>query len=200
MNYATLAAAIESWTQNNDPVFLAEIPRFVQLAERQIYMEAKLPPTRKTTTGTATVGNRSLTLPTDYIAGKAVEITTAAGVVNLLPKAVEYITEMYPVSGTLAPPKFYAQQDATTLVLGPTPDLAYTVTFHYLAVPTSIVTATNTWLGDNFENLLLYASLLHAYIFMKGSADIMAYYKAAYDVLLAELKAVTAQNRMNDFR
>jgi len=200
MNYTSLAALIESTTQNNEPTFVATIPTFVQMAERQIHMEARLPSARKNTTGVTVIGSQFVTLPLDYITGKAIEIVTAAGTVNLLPKSPEFITEMYPVAATVAQPRYYAQYDTTSLMLGPTPDQAYPVNFHYFAVPTSIVTAGNTWLGDNFEHVLLYASLLHAYVFMKGSADIMAYYKAAYDAGITELRVVASNTKQTNFR
>lgn len=200
MSYADLTTNILNFTQNNDSAFVAMIPMFIQMAERQIYMEAKLPATRKTATTTATIGSRSVALPTDYITGKAVEITTASGVVNLLPKSVEFITEMYPITTTQAEPKFYAQDSTGTLVIGPTPGLAYTVTFHYFAVPASIVSASTTWLDTNFPHVLLYASLLHAYVFMKGEEDVMKYYKAMYDAGMNELKTTMAATKQNDFR
>lgn len=200
MNHAELAALIQSTTQNNDVLFVATIDRFIQMAERRIYTEAKMPSTRKNTTGLMTIGSRSVILPLDYITGKAVDITTAAGVVNLLPKAAEFIMEMYPVASTQAQPKYYAQYDETTLIVGPTPSLAYVVGFHYFAVPASIVTASTTWLGDNFDQLLLYAALLEAYVFMKGSADIMSYYKAAYDLGLEELRSTMSATKLNNFR
>lgn len=200
MSYADLTTNILNFTQNNDPAFVAMIPAFVRMAERQIYMEAKLPVSRRSAVGATAIGVRAITLPTDYITGKAVEITTATGVVNLLPKAVEYITEMYPVSTTVAQPKFYAQESDTTLVVGPTPDAIYVVTFHYFGVPETIVTASTTWLDTNFPHVLLYAALLHAYVFMKGEEDVMKYYKAMYDTGLAEIKANMAVTKQNDFR
>jgi hypothetical protein len=200
MNYTALYNLVQDTTQNNDPVFLTNIDRFIQTAERRIYTEAKVPSTRKTTTGATAIGNRSVTLPTDYITGKGIEITTASGVVNLLPKAPEFLMEMYPVTATKAPPKYYAQNDATTIIVAPTPDLVYTVTFHYFATPQSIVTASNTWLGDNFDQLLLYATLLEAYTFMKGDADVMGYYKIGFDAGLAELKQVIGDTRQHNFR
>lgn len=200
MNYTELSALIQSTTQNDDPVFLATIDRFIQTAERRIYMEAKLPSTRKNAAGITVIGSRSITLPTDYITGKAIEITTATGVVNLLPKAAEFIMEMYPVASVQAEPKYYAQYDSSTIIVGPTPGLAYVVGFHYFAVPTSIVTAATTWLGDNFDQLLLYAALLEAYVFMKGSADIMSYYKTAYDAGLEEVRSTMGVTKLNNFR
>jgi len=107
---------------------------------------------------------------------------------------------MYPVVANVAQPKYYAQYDATTIQIAPTPDVAYAIGFHYFAMPVSIVTAGTSWLGDNFDQVLLYGAMLEAYIFMKGDADVMGYYKAAYDVGLAELKAVVSATKMNNYR
>ena len=55
-----------------------------------------------------------------------------------------------------------------------------------------ISTVTNSdgrsWLGDNFDTVLLYASLVEAYTYMKGEADIMALYNGKYTEALALAK------------
>ena len=73
-------------------------------------------------------------------------------------------------------------------IVGPTPDAAYYVELHYYYYPESIVTAANTWIGDNFDTVLLYGCLVEAYTFMKGEADIMAFYDAKYKEALALAK------------
>ena len=45
-----------------------------------------------------------------------------------------------------------------------------------------------TWLGDNFDSVLLYGSLVEAYTYMKGEADIMAFYNTKYQEALALAK------------
>ncbi len=72
-----------------------------------------------------------------------------------------------------------------SFILGPTPDAAYDVELHYYYYPESIVTATTTWLGDNFDSVLLYGSIVEAYTYMKGEPDIMAFYDAKYKEALA---------------
>ena len=53
----------------------------------------------------------------------------------------------------------------------------------------SVSNATGTsWLGDNFDSVLLYGSLLEAGTFMKSDADIMNVYQKRYDENLALLK------------
>ena len=45
-----------------------------------------------------------------------------------------------------------------------------------------------TWLGDNFDSVLLYGSLVEAYTYMKGEQDIMAFYNAKYQEALGLAK------------
>jgi hypothetical protein len=58
------------------------------------------------------------------------------------------------------------------------------------SVPVSTVLNANgtSWLGDNFDSVLLYGSLVEAYTFMKGEQDIMAFYDGKYKEALALAK------------
>jgi len=55
-----------------------------------------------------------------------------------------------------------------------------------------ISTVTNSdgrsWLGDNFDTVLLYGSLVEAYTYMKGEPDMMALYNGKYKEALALAK------------
>ena len=99
----------------------------------------------------------------------------------LLNKDVNYIRAAYPGPTTTGIPKYYAQFDNNTFILGPTPDAAYTVELHYFYYPETIVTASTTWLGDNFDSALLYGALCEAYTYMKGEADVLANYNKRYE-------------------
>jgi hypothetical protein len=59
---------------------------------------------------------------------------------------------------------------------------------HYFFYPESIVTAGETWLGDNFDSVLLYGSLVEAITFMKGEADMVQLYNTKYTEALALAK------------
>jgi hypothetical protein len=74
------------------------------------------------------------------------------------------------------------------MLLGPTPNANYTAELHYYYYPTSIVSSSTSWLGDNFETVLLYGSLREAYTYLKGEADMMQYYEQKYQEALAQLK------------
>jgi hypothetical protein len=80
--------------------------------------------------------------------------------------------------------------DELTFILGPKPDANYTVELHYYYYPESITVAADgrTWLGDNFDSVLLYGSLVEAYTYMKGEQDMMALYNGKYQEALALAK------------
>mgnify|MGYP003342291161 CR=1 FL=1 len=115
----------------------------------------------------------------------------------LLDKDVNFIREAYPNTAAMfnGLPKYYAlfgpqytDNNELSFILGPTPDIAYTAELHYYYYPESIVDAGTSWLGDNFDSVLLYGSLVEAYTYMKGEADIMAFYDARYKEALAQAK------------
>jgi hypothetical protein len=58
------------------------------------------------------------------------------------------------------------------------------------SVPVTVINnaAGTSWLGDNFETVLLYGSLREAVIFQKGEQDMVTYYEQKYQESLALLK------------
>lgn len=190
MNYTELSQAIQDYTQNTETSFVDNIPTFVQIAEERIYNSVQIPAIRKNVIGTMSSGNKYLTLPTDWLATFSLAVIDPVTEAQsfLLDKDVNYIREAFPDPGDTGTPTHYAIFDATTLILGPAPDASYSAEMHYYYYPESIVTAGNSWLGDNFESVLLYGSLREAYIYMKGEQDIMAYYDQKYQESLMLLK------------
>ena len=203
MNYATLVSTIENYCENTESLFVSSIPTFVQLAEERIYNTVQLPAIRKNQTGAMTGGDKYLTLPTDWLAtfSLAVIDPVTSAQSFLLNKDVNYIREAYPTPSSTGTPAHYAQFSDTSLIVGPTPDANYGVELHYYYYPESIVTAGTSWVGNNFETVLLYGSLREAQVFMKGEADIIANYEAKYQESLALLKVLgDGKDRRDAFR
>lgn len=208
MDYPALVQAIQDYTENSESSFVDNIPTFVQLAEERIYNSVQIPAIRKNQTGTMTAGNKYLSLPTDWLATFSLAVITSDEFAGdtysyLLDKDVNFIRESFPSTGSLswALPTHYAQFDQNTLLLGPTPDDAYEVELHYYYYPESIVTAETSWLGDNFEDVLLYGSLREAYIYMKGDADLVSAYEGKYKQALDLLKQLgDGKNRRDAYR
>jgi hypothetical protein len=197
MNYTQLSANIQAYTENTQSNFVAEIPVFVQQAEQRIYNNIQFPSIRKNVTGATSANNKYLGCPSDFLAVYSIAAIDALGNYEyLLNKDVNYIRQAYPNPNTdKGIPKYYALFGAQTndvneltFILGPTPDATYSVELHYYYYPESIVTAGTTWLGDNFDSVLLYGSLVEAYTYMKGEADMMALYNQKYMEALALAK------------
>lgn len=199
MNYTQLSDALIAYTENNSSEFAAQIPVFVQQAEQRIYNNVQFPSLRKNVTGVATVGTPYLSCPNDFLAVYSMAVIDATGAYEyLLNKDVNYIRQAYPSPTDIAMPKYYALFGPTvasgvitnelSFILGPTPDAAYFIELHYYYYPESIVTATTTWLGDNFDSVLLYGALVEAYTYMKGETDLLAVYDGKYKEALALAK------------
>jgi hypothetical protein len=199
MNYTELKAAIIAYTENQEASFEAEIPVFVEQAEQRIYNSVQFPSIRKNVVGVTSTNNKYLECPSDFLAVYSMAIidgTVASGTYEyLLNKDVNFIRQSYPQADDTGIPRYYAlfgPQSANlaelSFILGPTPDAIYNVELHYYYYPQSIVTAGTTWLGDNFDTVLLYGSLVEAYTYMKGEQDIMTFYNAKYQEALGLAK------------
>jgi len=200
---ANLWYVIQDYTENFEASFVANIPNFVQLAEERVYNSVQIPAIRKSQVGNVTAGNPYLTLPSDWLATfsvAAIDPGTFA-YTYMLDKDSNFVREAFPYPAVTGMPTHYAQFNANSLLLGPTPDVSYAVELNYYYYPESIVTAGTSWLGDNFETVLLYGSLREAYQYMKGEADITGQYEAKYQEALDLLKNLgDGKNRMDAYR
>ena len=211
MNYATLVSTIQAYVENDFPdtagsgglTSTEQIDTFIQQAEQRVYNTVQLLNLRKNVVGSASSGNKYLTVPTDWLANFSLAlIEPSTGAYSyLLNKDVNFIREAFPYPTVTGAPTHYAMFDNSSYILGPTPDASYQFELHYFYYPESIVTASTTWLGDNFDSVLLYGSLLEAYTFMKGEADVLSGYQSRYENVLAMLKAYgEGKNRQDMYR
>ena len=215
MNYAQLTQAIIAYAESSEPEFVANIPVFVQIAEQRIYNSVQLSYLRKNVTGAVTPNNPYLSAPLDFLSVYSIAVVKPNGDYEyLLNKDVNFIRQAYPSANDTGTPKYYAIFGPTTtadnppiltnelsLILGPTPDINYPVQLHYFFYPESIVTAGTTWLGDNFDTVLLYGALREAAIFQKGEADVVAMYEQKYMESLELLKNLgDAKQRSDAYR
>ena len=202
MNYSELVAAITSYTENQFAT--VDMNTFISQAEQRIYNTIQFPSLRRNVTGTLTANQKYLACPDDFLSVYSMAIFPAAGgdYTFLLDKDVNFIREAYPNPTTTGTPKYYALfgpstnsspiviLNELTFILGPTPNTTYNVELHYFFYPESITTVASgqTWLGDNFDTVLLYGSLVEAYTYMKGETDMMALYDGKYKEALGLAK------------
>ena len=199
MTYTELVAAINSYTENDYTT--TDVNTFIKNAEQRIYNSAQIPDLRKNVTGAISANNRFLEVPTDWLATYSISVIDSDNEHNyLLNKDVNFIRESFPDTDTTfnGKPQYYAIFDDTSFILGPTPDIGYSAELHYYFYPTTIVTAGNSWLGDNFDTVLFYGALLEAAAYLKENDEITNQYKERYTESLNELKGLGEGKNMRD--
>jgi hypothetical protein len=211
MDYAALVNTIKAYTENDFPDTVGtsdltsdeQLATFVRQAEQRIYNTVQLLADRSTDTLTTTTNDPYLAVPTDWLSNFSMAVIdpTTEAYTYLLNKDVNFMRESFPDPTDTGAPQYYAYYDNTQYILAPTPDDTYDVEVIYYKYPESIVTATNTWLGDNFDSVLLYGALLEAYTYMKGEPDVIAEYQKRYDDALSQLKQLAeGKNRQDTYR
>jgi hypothetical protein len=194
MNYVELKENIARICENEFTE--EEYALFTEQAEQRIYSTVQLANLRKNVTGLLTLGNQYLQAPDDFLSPYSIAVIDAEGSYTfLLNKDVNFIRQAYPKASVTGLPKHYAifgprSNDANELsfIVGPTPNAAYSVELHYYYYPESIVTAGDTWLGENFDSALLNGALIEAIRYMKGEPDMVKLYQDLYIQSIALLK------------
>jgi hypothetical protein len=202
MTYAELVNEIQSYTENTFQT--VDIDTFITQAEQRIYNSVQLPALRKNVTGSLTLGNKYLAMPSDWLSTFSLAVINADNeYLYLLNKDVNFIRQSFPDTDSdfYGEPEYYAVFDNNTFIVGPTPDVSYNAELHYFYYPESITTAGTSWIGDNFSSVLLYGSLLEAYTYMKGEQDVMAEYQKRYDEAMQLLIQLgDGKNRQDAYR
>ena len=198
---ANLQTDIRNYTEVDSTVLSdSVIATFIRNAENKIYREADNDDNRFYDTSNLTIGNRYVTIPANLRIIRYIQLSNSnvspTVQVFLESKDPSYMAEFYDTPSTASGlPRYYANWDANYWVVAPTPDAAYEITMAYVKQPTSLVTDTaGTYLSDKYQDLLLYGSLVNAYGYLKGPADLIQYYTQAYQVALQSY-AIEQQGR-----
>jgi hypothetical protein len=213
VNYTELKKAIRGYVENDFPTINLtdsstvwssddQLATFVKQAEQRIFNSIQFPSLRKNMTGLTVPNFQYLSCPDDFLSPYSFAVIDATGRYHyLLNKDVNFIREAYPIptgSGNTGRPRHYAIFGPKTagstitnelsFILGPTPDTGYEVELHFYYYPESIVTAGTTWLGDNFDSVLLYGALQEGYTFIKAEPDMLGRIDTQYKEALSLAK------------
>jgi hypothetical protein len=208
MDYTALKVAVEDSTENT--FSSVDFATLTKLAEQKIYQTVQLPILRKDATLALTSGVQNVNLPSDFLAAYSVAVySTLLGGGDrafLLNKDVNFMRESYPNPATTGTPRYYALDGTSTaliqkIILGPTPGANFSLDLNYFYQPQSIVTAGNTWLGDNFDTVLFNAVMVEAARFMKAEQDIVQLYTSQFNDSILLLKNLgDGKNRTDAYR
>ncbi len=217
MNYAELLETIKGYCENDFPdtsftndagelvslTSTEQVNRFIKQSEQKIYNSVQILALKKNVVGSLTLNNQYMRVPTDWLADFSLAVIhPTTGAYNyLLSKDVNYIREAFPNPTSTGTPTHYALFSDVSFIVGPTPDQNYEAELHYFYYPETIITAGNSWLGDNYDSALLYGCLIEAHIFMKGEADTYQYYTQRYNESIVGLKQLSeGKNRQDAYR
>tara|TARA_R100000541_G_scaffold33073_2_gene41753 strand:+ start:1281 stop:1931 length:651 start_codon:yes stop_codon:yes gene_type:complete len=200
--YTGLKQAIQDYADNDETSFVTNLPVFIQQAEERILKSVQLNLFRKNVAGAMTDTNKFLTCPSDFLAPDSLSFTNSSGDAVFLDfKDVNFVQSFNPKASVTGNPRYYASFDVDHFILAPSPNASYAVELHYYYRPDSLTTLAGTgttWLSENASIAMLYGSLVEAYTYMKGDADIMALYEKRFVESIMGLKGLGESKEVTD--
>ena len=196
-----LKTDIRNYTEvDSDVLSDAVLNTMIKNTENSIYREADSDDNRFYATSNLAAGNRYVTIPSDLRFIRYVQLKDSSGNQTFLDKKdTSYMAEYYDTPATQSGiPKYYANWDSSFWVVAPTPDSTYEITLAYTKQPTSLtdssVSSSGTYVSNKYQDLLLYGCLVEAYGYLKGPADMLQYYRQAYQKAM-QTYAIEQQGR-----
>ena len=190
--FGTLKTAIQDYCENSETTFVNNLSIFIKEAEERILKTVQLSLFRKNATASFASSNKFLACPDDFLAPFSLSFTNSSSETVFLDyKDVNFLQTFHPIPSTTGTPRYYALFDVDNFLIAPTPSSALAVELHYYYRPTSLtagVDGGSTWLSTNAPNAMLYGSLIEAYTFMKGEADVIQNYSQRFVEAVQGLK------------
>lgn len=191
MNYAELVQQVKDYLETDETTFNANIDNFIILAEEDIQNRVQVPSMRQNDDALDIAeGEEDVPLPEYFLSVNDLSVTSGTTRSPLIRKDLTYLLEAYPSTTSEGLPKYYAIVDDEYIRVAPKADQDYVLNLNYMGWEDSIVDAEATWIGNNAEAALMWGTVLQGYMFLKGSPDLMAAYKAAYDMAISNLQTL----------
>lgn len=188
---AELKQAIQDYCENSETSFVNNLDTFIESCEERIFKNVGLTFFRRNQTANLTASNPYLNMPSDFLAPFSLSYIDGTRKTFLEFKDVNYLQDYAPDSSVTGAPRYYAPFDYQNFLIAPVPDDAYAVELHYYYRPASLTAQGNdgtTWLSVNAPQAMLYGSLIAAYTYMKGEADVLQNYNTQFIEAVARLK------------
>lgn len=205
MTFGELKQFVQDYLEVDETTFTTNLPQFVRATEEVICRSVQLPEFRKTDASlTFTTGVNTLSLPSDFLSSFSFTVVDGTTHYSLLNKEVGFMREVFPTTTTTGRPRFYAMYDDATFIVGPTPDDTYATELHYYYLPTSLADGADggeTWLSTHAENAMMFGTIYHGYVFLKGDQDVVQSYREQFELALGNLKTIgEGRNRKDTYR
>lgn len=187
MNYGELRDQIRNYSELSDNMLSdSTVAVIVQNTENRIYREINIDAFRLYASAITLTGTSTISVPSGLRNIRYVEMINGSGeVVNLLQKDSSWLAEYnyQPAnSSNYGEPKYWANWNATTWFVAPTPDDNYAINIAYYQQPATITSSTTStsYISTYAQDLLLYGSLVEVYKYIKGPDNMIAVYENSY--------------------
>ena len=192
MTYDSLFADIANYSERNDADFLATIPTIISLAENSIAAELKTLLQLNVVETTLAQLQTVLNKPARWKKTVSMKVNGEP----ILLRSQDYVAQMQAESNA-GQPLYYSDYDYSNWNFAPVPDQPYPVEIIYysLVQPLDIANQQNLFTATT-PQLMLYASMYHAQIFLKA-LDKVGVWKSYYDNALAAIKQEDATRRVD---
>jgi hypothetical protein len=205
MTYATLYADIQAYAERGDEPFIAQIPRFIMLAENRIAAEARGLGFVQSVTDDLVIGSAGSALQKPARWRETVSLTIGTGTPpnyttapfnyrqRLKLRSYEYCRQYWPDASLNSTPLYYSDWTWERFFIAPCPDQTYPyeLLYHERPVPLDDANQTN-WTTQYAPQLILFASLLEASGWVKN-ADLIKSWQEQYDRALKQVEFESRQ-------
>ena len=157
------------------------LDQFIRNVELDIAGQVDYDDLRKYATSNTLSGNRYVSMPSDLLILRSVQIINSNIRDFLEKKDTSFISEFAPNETVTGTPKYFANWDETNILLAPTPNANFEVQINYIKDPPHFDSSTNTFLSEHQEAMLLYGVLRECFGFLKGPEDLYKLYSDRYN-------------------
>ena len=182
ITHTNFLTQVRNYTEVDSNVLTDSIlDQFIRNTELDIAGQVDYDDLRKYATSNTTINNRYVSMPSDAIILRSVQIINSNIRDFLEKKDTSFIAEFAPNETVTGQPKYYANWDENNILLAPTPNAAYEIQINYIKDPPHFDSTTNTFISTNQEAMLLYGVLKEAFSFLKGPDDLYKLYSDRYN-------------------
>lgn len=193
MTYDSLVEDIQQYLERTDDATIAQIPRFIMLAEQVIASQIKFLGNLTVNTSNMVISTATIDKPARWHKTISMNVTVSGKRQPVFLRKYEYLREYAPDPSVEGVPKFYADYDYTHWLVAPTPDTAYDYeVLYYERVQPLDSSNQSNWFTIYAPQAMLYGSLLQAMPFLKNDERI-AMWQQQYDLIINTLKSEDVQ-------
>lgn len=185
ITHSNFLTQVRSYTEVDSNVLSDTlIDQFIRNTELEIAGKVDYDDTRKYATSSFTANKRYLVTPSDFLVIRSLQVfadNTITSAREFMEKRDTSFISEFNASGTTGKPKYYANWNENTIVVAPTPNIAYGVQLNYVISPPHFDSSTTTYLSTNQESMLLHGVLTECFAYLKGPMDMYNLYKSKYN-------------------